>query len=73
MIGLQTPNASIAPIGSPSVDERLSRITLNLVTLPFIFIEKESRYIEFIRTNPPQFDGDPRVNLICSCLVSMRG
>lgn len=47
--------------GSPSVDELLSRVAPHFVTLPFMSMERQSRFVEFIRIYPFCFDGDMRL------------
>lgn len=49
-------------IGPPTVNEVLLRIALYLVTLSFFPMEGQIIYVEFIRSIPPYFDGDPRFN-----------
>lgn len=59
-LGIQILDAYATTIGSPCVDEVLLGIAPHPLTLPFMSIEGQIRYIEFMRIDLPYFDGDPR-------------
>lgn len=58
--GLHTLDTYVTTTGPPSVNKVLQGINPHLVTLLFMSIEGQIRYVEFTRTSPPHFNGDPK-------------
>lgn len=75
-VGLQNSNVQVTIIGLPGVEKIFLLIDPYTMTLLFMSMEGQVRYVEFMMIDPPHFNEDPRFDsyiFLLGCRYRLHG